>query len=128
MADEAEYLAENATSPQPNAAVTTWHDVLDYRGWQTFQHNPAFAKSAERETSHMAVSVAFEAKHQPSLEARMQRLAECERLLLAAMPIIPTQFQVYSSLVKPYVRGWAFNPLNEHHFKYVWIDQKWRPL
>jgi ABC-type oligopeptide transport system substrate-binding subunit len=63
----------------------------------------------------------------PNLETRMQRLAECERFLLTAMPIIPTYFQVYSSLVKPYVRGWAYNPLNEHHFKYVWIDRNWTP-
>ena len=63
----------------------------------------------------------------PSLGARMQRLAECERFLLAAMPLIPIHFHVYSSLVGPYVRGWASNPLNEHHFKYVWIDQNWRP-
>jgi len=63
----------------------------------------------------------------PSLAARMQRLAECEKFLLAAMPLIPIHFQVYSSLVKPYVRGWASNALNEHLFKYVWIDTNWRP-
>jgi oligopeptide transport system substrate-binding protein len=57
---------------------------------------------------------------------RMQRLAECERLLLTAMPLIPVHFAVYSSLVKPYVHGWAWNALNEHHFKYVWIDTNWR--
>jgi oligopeptide transport system substrate-binding protein len=63
----------------------------------------------------------------PSLEARMQRLAGAEKFLMTAMPIIPTHFQFYSSLVKPYVRGWAFNALNEHHFKYTWIDTNWRP-
>jgi hypothetical protein len=56
----------------------------------------------------------------------MRTLAGCERFLLAAMPFIPICFQVYSSLVKPYVRGWATNALNEHHFKYVWIDRNWR--
>ena len=61
----------------------------------------------------------------PSLDARMRKLAECERFLLTAMPLIPIHFPVYSSLVKPYVRGWATNMLNESHFKYVWIDQKW---
>ena len=24
------------------------------------------------------------------------------------------------------MRGWARNALNEHHFKYVWIDRNWR--
>jgi ABC-type oligopeptide transport system substrate-binding subunit len=42
------------------------------------------------------------------------------------MPLIPINFAVSSSLVKPYVRGWAWNALNEHHFKYVWIDNNWR--
>jgi oligopeptide transport system substrate-binding protein len=62
----------------------------------------------------------------PDRTARLQRLAACERFLLTAMPLIPVHFGVYSSLVKPYVRGWAWNALNEHHFKYVWIDQNWR--
>jgi oligopeptide transport system substrate-binding protein len=58
----------------------------------------------------------------PNLAVRMDRLAECEKFLLVGMPLIPIQFNVYSSLVKPYVRGWAWNALNEHNFKYVWID------
>ena len=56
----------------------------------------------------------------PSRALRMQRLADMRAALLAAMPLIPIHFAVYSSLVKPYVRGWAWNALNEHHFKYVW--------
>ncbi len=63
----------------------------------------------------------------PSLPARMQRLAECERFVLAGMPLIPIDFEVYYSLVRPYVRGWEWNALNEHNFKYVWIDLDWRP-
>jgi oligopeptide transport system substrate-binding protein len=67
------------------------------------------------------------ANNAPNRALRMRRLAECERLLLTAMPLIPIHFAVYSSLVKPYVRGWAWNALNEHNFKYVWIDTNWRP-
>ena len=63
----------------------------------------------------------------PSRVLRMRRLAECERLLLTAMPLIPIHSAVYTSLVKPYVRGWEWNALNEHHFKYTWIDTNWRP-
>jgi ABC-type oligopeptide transport system substrate-binding subunit len=62
----------------------------------------------------------------PHRAARHDRLAECERVLQTGMPLIPMYFHVYSSLVKPYVRGWASNALNEHHFKYVWIDRDWR--
>ena len=45
-----------------------------------------------------------------SLAARMRKLEECECFLLTAMPVIPIHFPVYSSPVKPYVRGWAANP------------------
>ena len=62
----------------------------------------------------------------PSLAARMERLVECEKSLLVGMPLIPIHFGACSSLVKPYVCGWAYNAFNEHHFKYVWIDQTWR--
>jgi len=58
---------------------------------------------------------------------RMLCVAECEKFLLGAMPIIPMYFKVYSSLVKPYMRGWESNALNEQHFKYAWIDTHWRP-
>jgi ABC-type oligopeptide transport system substrate-binding subunit len=71
-------------------------------------------------------SLLMAANSAPSPAERMQRLAACERFLLTAMPFIPIYFQVSSSLVKPYVRGWAWNALNEHHFKYVWIDRNWR--
>lgn len=63
----------------------------------------------------------------PSRAVRLQRLAACERFLLARMPLIPIHLGTYSSLVKPYVRGWASNALNEHQSSYVWIDQNWRP-
>jgi ABC-type oligopeptide transport system substrate-binding subunit len=39
---------------------------------------------------------------------------------------VPHPFPCLFLTVKPYVCGWAPNPLNEHHFKYVWIDQNWR--
>ena len=42
------------------------------------------------------------------------------------MPLIPIYFDVYSSMVKPFVRGWASDALNEQHFKYGWIDTNWR--
>jgi hypothetical protein len=63
----------------------------------------------------------------PVIPARgMQRPAGCERFLPAAMPLIPIYFEVYSSLMKPYVRGWESNELNAHDFKYVWADNYWR--
>jgi oligopeptide transport system substrate-binding protein len=59
---------------------------------------------------------------------RLQRLAECESRLLAAMPIVPLSTFVQPSLAKPFVRGLSANPLDREQFKYVWIDTQWRPV
>jgi len=58
---------------------------------------------------------------------RMRSLAECERLLLAAMPIIPVYFPGFASLRKPFARGFGSNPFDARPFKYAWIDTNWRP-
>src|SRR4029453_17479601 len=58
---------------------------------------------------------------------RMKKLADCEGYLLKAMPQIPISFSTYRYLRKPYVRGLESNALNEHHFKYAWIDTNWKP-
>jgi len=42
---------------------------------------------------------------------RMQSLADAEALLLADAPVIPIFFRVSKRLVKPYVQGYADNPL-----------------
>jgi oligopeptide transport system substrate-binding protein len=53
---------------------------------------------------------------------RMQKLAECERHLLKAMPLISISFGRWPYLRKPYVHGLVLNPLNEQYFRYAWID------
>jgi oligopeptide transport system substrate-binding protein len=58
---------------------------------------------------------------------RMERLAECERLLLQAMPILPLCHDVLPLLGKPFVRGLGSNLLNRYPLKYAWIDTNWRP-
>ncbi|HYZ82914.1 MAG TPA: peptide ABC transporter substrate-binding protein [Bryobacteraceae bacterium] len=63
----------------------------------------------------------------PDPEARLQKLAECESRLLAAMPVVPLTTFLRPSLAKPYIRGLGNNPLDRQQFKYVWIDQNWRP-
>ena len=64
----------------------------------------------------------------PDPALRMRRLAECEALLLRAMPVMPMLYYGFNYLQKPYVHGLASNPLDNHPFKYAWIDTKWRPL
>jgi ABC-type oligopeptide transport system substrate-binding subunit len=53
---------------------------------------------------------------------RMRKLAQCESLLLEAMPEIPVTFGRNLYLAKPYVR--AFMNLS---FRYAWIDHGWKP-
>ena len=67
-----------------------------------------------------------EANAAPSSE-RMRKLAESERHLLRAMPILPLYHNVLSYLQKPYVRGWDPRRIGLVRFKYAWIDTKWRP-
>jgi oligopeptide transport system substrate-binding protein len=68
-----------------------------------------------------------EAKSTIDPALRMARLAQCERRLLEAMPILPYSYEVASWLRKPFVRGLGNNLLGRQQFKYVWIDTNWRP-
>jgi ABC-type oligopeptide transport system substrate-binding subunit len=60
-------------------------------------------------------------------EHRLQKLAQCERRLLSAMPMLPLSTFVFPYLAKPYVKGLGTNLLDRQEFKYVWIDTNWRP-
>jgi hypothetical protein len=42
------------------------------------------------------------------------------------MPKIPLYFLTRSTLVKPWVKGYAGNARNKHHVKWFWIDQNWQ--
>jgi oligopeptide transport system substrate-binding protein len=53
---------------------------------------------------------------------RMQRLAECEAMLLRAMPFVPLYFDTWVYLERREVRGLTLNPLGVPSFKYAWID------
>ncbi len=58
---------------------------------------------------------------------RLATLADAEKQLLRAMPIIPIGFYQLPYLQKPYIRGLSPTPLKEILFRYAWIDTKWRP-
>jgi oligopeptide transport system substrate-binding protein len=57
---------------------------------------------------------------------RLRKLADCERFLLKAMPMLGIYSASWPFLQKPYVRGIPFNPLDENLFEYGWIDTRWR--
>jgi hypothetical protein len=68
------------------------------------------------------------ANAEPSMAGRMGRLADCERLLLTAMPVLPLYYNVQAVLKKPFVRGLAAAKVDSVRFKYAWIDTEWRAV
>jgi ABC-type transport system substrate-binding protein len=75
--------------------------------------------------SYKAALNELKATKDPAL--RMARLANCERRLLQAMPILPYCHEVWGALTKPFVHGLGYNQLARRQFKYAWIDANWRP-
>jgi ABC-type transport system substrate-binding protein len=69
----------------------------------------------------------FQARPVPDPAERLARLAECERILLRAMPILPLCHDVQPTLRKPFLKGLGRNMLNRQQFKYAWIDRSWKP-
>jgi ABC-type oligopeptide transport system substrate-binding subunit len=61
-------------------------------------------------------------------QQRFAKLAEAERMLLDANPIIPLFVASTDWMKKPYVKGMYPNPITEHPWKYVYIERdpaKW---
>jgi ABC-type oligopeptide transport system substrate-binding subunit len=59
--------------------------------------------------------------------ARMKKMSEAELYMLRAMPYVPLYIYTWYYLQKPYVRGVEANILDQHPFKYIWIDKDWKP-
>jgi ABC-type oligopeptide transport system substrate-binding subunit len=78
-------------------------------------------------TDPMYVSMLADANRTLDRHQRMTKLANCEKLLLRAMPVIPLYFDVLTFLQKPFVRGLTSNPFDIRAFKYARIDTNWRP-
>jgi oligopeptide transport system substrate-binding protein len=57
-------------------------------------------------------------------EKRFKILQEAEAMLIEEQPIIPLYFYVYDFLMKPYLKGVYGNPLEDHNFKYAYIDEE----
>ncbi len=57
-----------------------------------------------------------------------QRLAifrEAETMLRDATPMLPIYVYTKSTMVKPYLMGYWGNYLDQHPWKYFWIDERW---
>jgi ABC-type oligopeptide transport system substrate-binding subunit len=94
------FLSEFTTGASANVA-----------GWSDPRYDSMLAKATDTLDSAM----------------RMERLAECERYLLRAMPFVPVYHDVWAYPQKPYVRGIIPNAMDVHPLKYAWIDTNWRP-
>jgi oligopeptide transport system substrate-binding protein len=58
---------------------------------------------------------------------RLRKLADCERYLLTAMPMLGIYAASLPFLQKPYVKGFPYNLMDEWQFEYAWIDTRWIP-
>lgn len=56
---------------------------------------------------------------------RMDLFRQSEALLLEESPVISLYTYTTNELLKPYVRGFHPNPLDEHLLTEVWIDYQW---
>lgn len=99
-------------------------------GWAADYRDPfSFAGLFDSETGGSDTGwrdAAYDELLQASMQARNPRrrlalLAEAERLLLDAQPVIPLYFDVRRRLVKPEVRGWTPNPMDLHPSRHFYL-------
>ena len=68
-------------------------------------------------TDPVYASMLADANRTLDSQERMAKLANCERLLLRAMPVIPLYFEALTYLQKPFVRGLTSNPFRYSGFQ-----------
>ena len=98
-----------------------WGDYLDPNTFlDPFTSGPSIIGSGWSDARFDIMLRQANAAGDPAL--RMDKLAECERFLMKAMPILPLYQNVQVSLQKPYVRGLPPGQVDAVSFKYAWID------
>lgn len=109
--------------------IAAWADFAVYQDPTYFldQFLPGVSANVTGWNDPQYASAVAEAKSFFDTAARFQRLADCERMLLRAMPLIPLYFDAWQQLRKPYVRGIEGNAIAAIAFHRVWIDTNWRP-
>jgi oligopeptide transport system substrate-binding protein len=66
------------------------------------------------------------AQHEIDLAGRGRKLAEAEAILLKDQAFMPLFFWVSGNLVRPYVKGWAGNNLDQHRSRWISFDKEAR--
>jgi ABC-type oligopeptide transport system substrate-binding subunit len=103
-----------------------WADYLDPNTFlEAFLSGPSVIGAGWSESSFD--SMLADANAASSSAERLRKLAQCERLLLKAMPVLPLYYNVQAVLKKPFVRGLPAAKVDSVRFKYAWIDTGWRP-
>ena len=58
--------------------------------------------------------------------ARNAKLREAERVMIEDAPVLPLYVYTQKHLIKPYVRGYAINLIDQPPLWRIWIDPDWR--
>jgi oligopeptide transport system substrate-binding protein len=66
------------------------------------------------------------AQRETDITSRGRKLAEAEAILLKDQAFMPLFFWVSGNLVRPYVKGWVANNLDQHRSRWISFDQKAR--
>jgi len=103
-----------------------WGDYLDPNTFlEPFLSGPSIIGSGWSDPRFDFMLAAANASPDPV--ERMRKLADCERFILRAMPILPLYYNTLTYLQKPYVRGLEPGKVDIVRFKYASIDTNWRP-
>jgi oligopeptide transport system substrate-binding protein len=102
-----------------------WGDYLDPNTFlEPFLSGPSIIGSGWSDSRYDSMLAA--ANDSPDTAERMRKLADCERFLLRAMPILPLYYNTLTYLQKPYVHGLEPGKVDIVRFKYASIDTAWR--
>jgi oligopeptide transport system substrate-binding protein len=63
------------------------------------------------------------ARAEPDEQKRFELFHQAEKILMDEMPIIPIYYYVDKNMVKPNVRGFHRNPLDQHPLSALWIEE-----
>jgi oligopeptide transport system substrate-binding protein len=106
--------------------IAAWGDVagLEDPSWflDIFK-SPAASGSGWSDPRFLELLTVAESATDPQI--RVDKLAQCERALLRAMPCVPLYSEAWTYLCKPYVKGFAGSPFHGRIFNNVRIDTNW---
>lgn len=64
------------------------------------------------------------ARHETDRQARQELFQQAEEIILSEVPVIPIYHYSTIRLVDPRVKGWVSHPLDQHPYKYLYLEEK----